>query len=250
MSITLLSCSKFSGNSPQYGFVQGKGEALESFVVRAACEIMDTGLNRIAHYKGTNHVAANNAAFSIPKDTLSKLKASRDAIVVAASELVDARQGSIHIEGSMAKLRKSYGRYENLMQADMPGGQVQDYGSTDVVKSFLKGPGASVHVATDGSADERHKVGASIQSLVSEFERGISFMNTQTPEGRRIANAYMLSVAHGLSEMASVNAFKDFASLETMAREKVDARASEFALARSSKHASWTPEKHNRYSPK
>lgn len=83
-----------NGGDARYAFAQAANETLDEAVVRAAQIVLATGVNRQAHYVGTNHVMAKNAAFAFDVDLLQDLKGREDSseTVVAAAELVEEFQ--------------------------------------------------------------------------------------------------------------------------------------------------------------
>jgi ribonuclease PH len=75
----------------RYAFKQAANETLGEAAIRAAQIVLATGVNKVAHYTGTNHVMANNAAFAFSQELLQDLKGDDDssAEVVASVELLD-----------------------------------------------------------------------------------------------------------------------------------------------------------------
>lgn len=92
-----------------YAFAQKANETVEQAVVRAAQTVISSGINEIAHYKGTNHVMADNAAFAFPDELLAELKGSEDSSeeVVAAAELLEVRKQQTAHRNEADKLDKA-----------------------------------------------------------------------------------------------------------------------------------------------
>ena len=98
-------CSGADGIGASYAFAQKAGETYEDLAIRAAQKIIATGINERAHYRGTNHVWAKNAAYIFTSDQLADLKTKKGAsdALIAAVELIENYR-------TQSELDQHYGR--------------------------------------------------------------------------------------------------------------------------------------------
>lgn len=229
MTKTGLTSNKFGGNSSMYAFTRAADEDVRDAVIRAAQIVMDTGLNRIAHYKGTNHVMANNAASAFSPMFLSGLEKDADTLVASAAKLLSTRMAHVSFKQNSEKRRKAYAL--GVVTAKM-GGQMDNslkFPYPQIVQDFVAKQGARVAVAKDASIAEEQRVGQSVNSLVNEFAKdALGFLDMNDPEGGKIANSYKSFVARELAQLAGQQAFKDLAYSEDLLDKAVDQSGVEF----------------------
>jgi len=107
---TALYCNEHdprpNGGDARFAFKQAAGETIEQAVIRAAQVVIATGINKVGHFQGTNHVMANNAAFAFSDELLADLKGAEDssAFVVAAVELLEVRKAQLGHEAQAKAL--------------------------------------------------------------------------------------------------------------------------------------------------
>lgn len=208
-----ISCGRFGAS---YGFGANKDETLEQAAIRAAERIHDCGLKRVAHYRGTNHVAANNAAFAFSDARLAELDASDDLIVRAAAEVIRLRKETVTVEETLQEAAKEWGR--NKREA-MP---LPPITYLSLVSEFAAKVDARAPRSTSVADEAAVKKG--LADLCDEFEATVlaDFIKPETQQGRLLANAFKNALEDQLSFKAKAGAMKSLSDSVTSGYDKMD----------------------------
>ncbi len=218
-----------------YSFVQQDSEGLSEAAIRAAQRIIECGLNKVAHYRGTNHVAANNAAFAFTGEVVEALLQSTDPKVKAAAELIKMRQDTVAKEEKIQDISKDWGR--NKREATVLGQLI----NVDFVGAYAKQVAGQVPLAK--TEQDEDKVRQGLASLCDEFESAVlsTFLKTDTDHGRKLANAFKNELEDRLAGGAKQGVLQTLRAEVTSMYDAMDKAAAAFeALPMPvSRHPAW-----------
>lgn len=208
-----IACGRFGAS---YSFSASNGETLEQAAIRAAERIHDCGLKRVAHYRGTNHVAANNAAFAFSGAQVAELAVSTDPVVRAAAEIIRLRQETVAAEETLQNAAQDWGR--NKREA-MP---LPPITYLSLVSEFAAKVDARAPRSTSVADEAAVKQG--LADLCDEFETTVlaGFIKPETQQGRLLANAFKNALEDQLSFKAKAGAMKSLSETVTAGYDKMD----------------------------